>query len=293
MTDKEESIFLASDRFKSQLTDEIISQTWTLGLPVVFFEENGDVIKVWPNKRIAVIKSPSLKCAKKVRFLTEKDAQYSLDKITRVSDRKKKPVRAYYCDCGGWHLTSKPDNKIREVSFDDLLVNLKDKFNVIQLENSTLKTAVQTLNKAVESLIREGKRKLESDPKIKTLLAENNKLKRENARLLNEVKLKTLMAIMRKIKTNEATLNDYEKYERLLEGVFEKKEIFDCLKKVGINSYKELISERQESGKNIVENQFSPITSKKKLAERFTIPDLLGFGETVCFRLLGKKVVDL
>ena len=50
-------------------------------------------------------------CHKKVRFGSEKAAQYTIDKIKNKSKRSRIPTRAYKCNCGAWHLTSKPDNR--------------------------------------------------------------------------------------------------------------------------------------------------------------------------------------
>jgi hypothetical protein len=46
---------------------------------------------------------------KKVKFANEKEAELGLQKIMENSDRDKVPIRAYLCNCGSWHLTSKVD----------------------------------------------------------------------------------------------------------------------------------------------------------------------------------------
>lgn len=44
---------------------------------------------------------------KKVRYKDKGEAQERLNKIRKISNRNKKPLRAYYCpNCGEYHLTS-------------------------------------------------------------------------------------------------------------------------------------------------------------------------------------------
>ena len=52
----------------------------------------------------------NISVCKKVRFNNEENALFSLKKITTTSTRKVVPIRAYLCQCGAWHLTSRPDS---------------------------------------------------------------------------------------------------------------------------------------------------------------------------------------
>jgi hypothetical protein len=45
----------------------------------------------------------------KVIFISEKDAKTEIQRVQKLKQRHKKPVRAYACEkCGGWHNTSIP-----------------------------------------------------------------------------------------------------------------------------------------------------------------------------------------
>ena len=47
----------------------------------------------------------------KIRYTTKKEALSSLNYIRKYKNRKKLPIRIYYCNlCYGWHITSQ--NKI-------------------------------------------------------------------------------------------------------------------------------------------------------------------------------------
>ena len=47
-------------------------------------------------------------CCGKSRYATESAAQAVLDRIAATSTTETRPVRAYQCDNGWWHLTSRP-----------------------------------------------------------------------------------------------------------------------------------------------------------------------------------------
>ena len=54
-----------------------------------------------------------MKCHEKVRFTTPEAAEDSAALINggNRSNRNHKPLRAYQCECGQWHLTSKPERR--------------------------------------------------------------------------------------------------------------------------------------------------------------------------------------
>lgn len=56
----------------------------------------------------AVRTQPVLCCGKK-RFATREMAERTLAHIAAVSSQERRPVRAYPCDRGWWHLTSWPE----------------------------------------------------------------------------------------------------------------------------------------------------------------------------------------
>ena len=85
----------------------------------------------------------------KAKYRTEQDALFALKKIQENSSRKKVPIRVYQCGkCHCWHLTSTP--------------------NAIELvkENKTLKEKVAELEKEIENLTNQNKRKERLDIKI-------------------------------------------------------------------------------------------------------------------------------
>lgn len=51
----------------------------------------------------------------KVKFRSEKDAQFYIDKLAKKSTRKVIPQRSYLCRiCNTWHLTSQPNKFLIE-----------------------------------------------------------------------------------------------------------------------------------------------------------------------------------
>lgn len=71
---------------------------------------------------------------KKVSFASEKYADFYIDKLKRISQRKKVPVRSYKCDkCNLWHLTSQPH------PLEAKVIQLTDEVGKLQVELATLK----------------------------------------------------------------------------------------------------------------------------------------------------------
>lgn len=94
-----------------------------------------------------------MKLCNKIRYATEKDALFALEKIKEQSIKQKKPIRAYKCYCGAWHLTSRKD--------------LKD----IAAENAELKNTINNLNQKIINI------ESEQHQKIKLELKRENRFK--------------------------------------------------------------------------------------------------------------------
>lgn len=131
----------ASEEWKAQYQQHIIDITWGQNLPMVYLDDNGRVVEHWKNGRIKVLKEKVLPCSGKVKFATEKDALFSLDKITKTSKRKIIPIRAYHCECGKWHLTSKTDK------FSEQVTPYVDRIKELESEAETMKAIISDLTK--------------------------------------------------------------------------------------------------------------------------------------------------
>jgi pyruvate/2-oxoacid:ferredoxin oxidoreductase beta subunit len=94
-----------------------------------------------------------MKRCNKIRYATEKDALFALEKIKEQSVKQKKPIRVYKCYCGAWHLTSRKD--------------LKD----IAAENAELKNTINNLNQKIINI------ESEQEQKIKLELKRENRFK--------------------------------------------------------------------------------------------------------------------
>lgn len=46
-----------------------------------------------------------------LHYETQKKAEHALEFINEYDDPNYVPIRVYHCECGYWHLTSKPLNK--------------------------------------------------------------------------------------------------------------------------------------------------------------------------------------
>lgn len=84
----------------------------------------------------------------KVKFATEKDAVFYIDKLKKTSVREKKPLRAYLCPfCISWHLTSREDYDTPHknvVKWYTTQIESKNKTIVIQ--KNTIKELKETIN---------------------------------------------------------------------------------------------------------------------------------------------------
>lgn len=87
--------------------------------------------------------SKILICKHKVKYSSENAAIIDIERLQKISKRTKVPVRAYLCECGSWHLTS----KLR-------------KTDIVILE---LKSEIESLKKEIESLKKHNSSKQEHD----------------------------------------------------------------------------------------------------------------------------------
>lgn len=84
---------------------------------------------------------------KKVRFANEKFAQEYINKLSRTSNRERKPLRAYLCPfCLTWHLTSQIDRN--DQFTDDHKAELKKKNEIIR----TLQDRIHKLKQKIRML---------------------------------------------------------------------------------------------------------------------------------------------
>ena len=76
---------------------------------------------------------------KKVKFATEKDCNFYIEKLKKTSERSKLPTGSYLCNkCLCWHLTSRTDKDLSEIK------KLKE---IIKLKNILITQLNQRINK--------------------------------------------------------------------------------------------------------------------------------------------------
>jgi hypothetical protein len=98
-----------------------------------------------------------MKPCNKIRYATEKDALFALDKIKEQSVKEKKPIRAYKCYCGAWHLTSRKD--LKDIATEN--TQLKD--TILELQNQIINIKSQQEQKIKLELKREKRFKTYTD----------------------------------------------------------------------------------------------------------------------------------
>jgi uncharacterized protein (UPF0335 family) len=173
-----EAKYFTSQDWKAQYQQHVIDATWGQGIPMVYLDDKGRIIEHWKDGKIVVLKNKILPCASKVKFATEKDALFSLDKITKTSKRKVIPIRAYHCECGGWHLTSKTDK------FSEQVTPFKERIEELELETKSLK---QTIEELTRKNNKEENVKVKADARV-VQLQKRNKVQDETiARLRKDV----------------------------------------------------------------------------------------------------------
>ena len=71
----------------------------------------------------------------KIRYPTKKDATSTIKYIKQNANRKKIPVRSYFCEeCKTWHMTSQPTNNIVRYEF-----HLPEDKKIVEQINDILK----------------------------------------------------------------------------------------------------------------------------------------------------------
>lgn len=82
---------------------------------------------------------------RKVKYATQKAAEQDIKRIQAKSTRNRVPVRAYFCKCGSWHITSQENKYIDEIKALKLeIAVLKDKIQALEKnENHQIKLALR------------------------------------------------------------------------------------------------------------------------------------------------------
>ncbi len=181
----EEAKYYSSDKFKLYLQQQVVKDTWDKGLPMVYLDDKGRIVKHWKDGKIEVVKNKVLPCASKVKFATEKDALFSLKKITKTSDRKVIPIRVYECNhCGNWHLTSKTDR------FEDQVAPFKAEIEALKLKISEQQKTIEGLtkrnNKEENIAVKVDKRVKEMQLQVGKLTLTVKRLREDNSELINK-----------------------------------------------------------------------------------------------------------
>lgn len=81
-----------------------------------------------------------INCKHKVKYISENHAMIDIERIQKKSNRDKVPIRAYLCECGSWHLTSKikhSDIVISELRQE--IIKLNQNISNLKAENELLK----------------------------------------------------------------------------------------------------------------------------------------------------------
>lgn len=183
----------ASEEWKAQYQQHIIDITWGQGFPMVYLDDKGRIVEHWKDGRIKVLKDKILPCASKVKFATEKDALFSLDKITKTSKRKVIPIRAYHCECGKWHLTSKTDK------FSEQVTPFKERIEELELETKSLKQTIEDLTRKNN---KEENVKVKADSRV-VQLQKRNKVQDETIARLRKDVSDLIMRLNDKDRVNE------------------------------------------------------------------------------------------
>lgn len=188
-----EGKYYASDNFKENYQQYIIDITWGQNLPMIYLDDNGRIVEHWKDGKIKVLKEKILPCASKVKFATEKDALFSLDKITKTSKREIIPIRAYHCSCGSWHLTSKTNK------FSEQVTPYIDKIKELESEIESMKIVIFDLTKKNN---KEENIKIKADSRV-VQLQKQSKVQNETISRLRKDVSDLIMRLNDKDRVNE------------------------------------------------------------------------------------------
>lgn len=91
---------------------------------------------------------PQNKSCTKVKFATEADALYYINKLKTTSSREKKPIDTYLCHfCSCWHLTSRPNYDTKD----------KNTIKALKTELKNKNLLIAQLNLKINQLKKKGK----------------------------------------------------------------------------------------------------------------------------------------
>lgn len=119
---------------------------------------------------------------KKVKFSTEKDAEFYLSKLKKTSSRKNIPTRAYLCPfCTSWHLTSRDsfeNKKIKELEseIESLKKEISKKNEEINLLEGRNNKEYNLAIKTDERIIKLNEKIAQKDKDISRLRTDNSEL---------------------------------------------------------------------------------------------------------------------
>jgi hypothetical protein len=135
-----------------------------------------------------------MSCEKKVKYATEKDALFDVERIKKKSTRKTVPIRAYECYiCGSFHLTSRMDYK----DIDIFKLNK---------EIERLKGELKLLESKDSEEIKEEQKGIRKEQVIVEMKKENSTLRKKNKQLRTD---KSNL-----IHSNQMLRNKLKKYEQ-------------------------------------------------------------------------------
>jgi hypothetical protein len=132
----------------------------------------------------------SLVCDKKSRYASEKEALAHIEIIKKKSTREKIPVRAYMCQHGHWHITSKINSEKLLETNNELGKQIEELKNEIILLKKLNEKILKKSNKEENVQVKVDKRiqelnkgMLELKKTIKRIRNDNQELIMENLKL--------------------------------------------------------------------------------------------------------------
>jgi chromosome segregation ATPase len=122
----------------------------------------------------------------KVRFATEKDALFYIDKLNKTSIRDKVPIATYLCHhCNLWHLTSRNSKENQEI------FKLRQEIDVLITKIETLVKEAELLkrhnDKDENIVVKKEKRLNDYKERIKQLNKVISKLRYDNSTYISKV----------------------------------------------------------------------------------------------------------
>jgi hypothetical protein len=187
-----EKKFFISEKFKEGLQQQVISDTWGKGFPMVYLDENRNIVKHWSDGRIEIVEEKEKFVCKKVKFATQKDAEFSISKIKNTSTRNVIPVRAYQCKCGAWHLTSKRD-----------MHNDASRIQELEEEKEVLMAKIKELEQALKITDKQSDKEYRIEAKKDDLVKQLNNQLKLSLKTNERIRKDNEELIMRIIKLNE------------------------------------------------------------------------------------------